>query len=500
MSGTEQLIVLGFDSMDPGIVRTMADAGELPTFRRLLDTGPVAPLLSPRGFFVDDAWRSLWSGLESRRLLTHCWEEVVPGDYGKRICAPENLVPFWRSVVRAGRRVAVVDVPRSVAEEPGEGGIQVSEMMAHDRHLGRRILPPELRQRLVERYPVHPVLGVEPDLPMRFAPDDYVFREGALRTDEEQGHLLRGLLAGADIKCRLLIDLQQSAEWDLFFAVYGEAHSVGHHQWHIHDPGHARHDPALASTLGDPVAQVYRRLDDALATHLRVAGEGASVLVILSHGIGPHHDGTHLLSEILRRLDEVRRTGRCAVGGHAVRPHDTEESRRRQRFFVAPSNDPVGGVRLNLCGRERDGCVAQGREAEDEMRWLSDALTALVNADTGRPAVRCVEPVAAHHPRGGVHAFPDLFVEWNHEAPIDAVTSADVGLIRRVYSGWRTGDHRPDGLLLLREPGGSGPATHAAVRTVDVAPSLAARLGVSLHAVDGTAVPWLASGAAVAPA
>ncbi|HWT13076.1 MAG TPA: hypothetical protein VN231_10020, partial [Allosphingosinicella sp.] len=61
------------------------------------------------------------------------------------------------------------------------------------------------------------------------------------------------------------------------------------------------------------------------------------------------------------------------------------------------------------------------------------------------------------------------------------------------YSHWRTGDHRPDGLLIAAGPGFAAGAELAPVEVEDLGPSVAARLGVELGEADGVVVAWLAS-------
>jgi hypothetical protein len=88
--------------------------------------------------------------------------------------------------------------------------------------------------------------------------------------------------------------------------------------------------------------------------------------------------------------------------------------------------------------------------------------------------------------------LPDLLVEWDWEAPVRSVWSRRLGRIDAEYSGVRTGDHRPGGLLLVRGPG-VAPGRIPPVAITDIAPTVAALLGVRLDDVDGHAIPGLAS-------
>jgi hypothetical protein len=75
----------------------------------------------------------------------------------------------------------------------------------------------------------------------------------------------------------------------------------------------------------------------------------------------------------------------------------------------------------------------------------------------------------------------------------DTVRSPRIGVVHGRYRNWRSGDHSPEGLLLVRGPGMARGARHPDIDMIDLAPSLAARLGVDLPDVDGIPVPWLAT-------
>jgi predicted AlkP superfamily phosphohydrolase/phosphomutase len=489
-----RLMVLGYDAMDPTTVRSLVEDGELPTFRRLLSTAAVARIDNPYGVFVGNTWTSFFSGWSAARTGYHSTDEITPGTYTHRK-TPFNRMrgtPFWRELDHSGRRVAAVDVPHSVANQPTGDGVEVSEWGVHDRHKGPRSFATPDCGDLLDRFGYHPVFGVEPDLARDFSPDDYVHRDGDLRTHAEEAALLADFETGAALKTALSTHVLSSARWDLFISVAGESHAVGHQHWYLHDRDHPRHDAALARSIGDPVAAVYSRLDRSLAAHLKLAGKDTLVLVMLSHGMGPHYDGSAVLTEVLRRLDALRSGIGGPFDGRPPRLYASEGDRRRQRFFRMPNNDHIGGVRLNVRGREPDGRVDADQVAAD-MEWLRAELLDLVNVDTGAPAVRAVERSEDHHPRTPDDAFPDLFVEWNCEAPITTVSSASIGVVHLEAAGWRSGDHRPHGLLLATGAHLGRSALMPPVAMLDLAPTIRAALGMEGGDVDGSPIPWLSA-------
>ncbi len=523
------VVMIGLDACDPTLARELAASGRMPALASLLASGAAAETRNPYGFFVGAIWPTFTTANSVTKTNFHCWEEIEAGTYERRLTKPEGLgPPFWRAIADAGHRVAVVDVPHHRAEGAAADSIEVSEWGCHDRHFGLHSSPPELAGELEREHGLHPVLGIDGHAEREFAPDDYFAREDELRSAEEERRLAAALLEGAEGKRRISLELLERSRPDLFISVFGESHAIGHQLWHAHDPGHPRHDPERARADGDPVAELYAQLDRAVADHVEAAGPGTTVVVLLSHGMSDHFDGTHMLHEVLRRIDAYDSDGHAdptklgaarraylrlpaAVRRGARRPIAAlvrADARRRelpeywafgeedpasQRFFNTPNNTVYGGIRLNLAGREPDGKVQPGAELERVRERLAEDLLELVNVDTGEPAVATVTRTEDHYERAELDAFPDLIVDWNRSAPIETVWSPKTGVVRAPYKLWRTGDHRLEGLLVARGPGiEPGPKSPLAIE--DLGPSLAARLGVELDGVDGRPASWLAGG------
>ena len=517
-----QVVMLGFDALEVGIVRDMATAGKLPTFRRLLDGWACGRIQTPYGLFVGTLWTSFFTARSVALSGFHCWEAVSPASYERRPMTPRELVgrPFWRMLSEAGRRVAVLDVPHARAADP-VNGLEVFEYGCHDRHFGFHTSPPELAAEIMAGVGPHPIFTLEPYLEREFAPDDYAHRAGPFRTPDEEKALLGDLLEGLDRKRRLSTSLLSRGQWDFFLSIFGESHAIGHQCWHVHDAGHPRHDPVNARALGDPVERVYAALDRALADHLALISRDTIVLVLLSHGMGPHYDGTHLLEEVLARIEAAdwprwrptmdfataiprhlrgKMRGMLAPTASAARrrvrfslPRPCFDGdvgpayRASRRFFLSPNNSAHGGVRINLKGREPAGLIEPGREFDRTSEQLRHDLLALVNVDTGGPVVRSVDRTDAHYARASVDALPDLLIQWSVDTPIETVWSPKTAIVHRPYAHWRTGDHRPDGLLLAAGPGIRAGADLGAIAIGDLGPAICALLGAPLNGVGAPA-------------
>jgi len=519
------IALLGFDACDIGVVRKLTQDGKLPTFQRLLGEWAYARVRNPHGFFVNSVWPSFFTGKSAGRLGFHCWETISP-DYERRLTSPLEIrgQPFWCRLADAGRKLAVLDIPHSRAAER-EDILEVSEYAAHDRHFGLRTSPPALRDQIVSQFGFHPVFTVEPYVEKLFAVDDYVHRAGALRTEEEEGLLLRDLADGLPRKLNLSKWIYCQNNWDLFMSIFGEGHAIGHQLWHLHDPTHPRHNSALAHQLGDPVEQIYGGLDRALEEHLAILRPETTVFVLLSHGMRAHYDGTYILEPSLARFDEYDRLGiRGGLGGRMVKfawqrlndasrgafaPTLTAALRRhirihpsppyfendigpaarsRQRYFMSPNNSVFGGVRINLKGREPAGRVSPGVEFDAVCEQLKQDLKALINIETGDSVVRSVERTDVYYQRDRIDELPDLIIDWNHETPVETVWSPKTGVINAPYWHWRTGDHRPGGLLLAMGPNTPAGADLGLIENRDLGSTICALLGVDLADADGSPI------------
>src|SRR4051794_8882670 len=412
MPGPARVMVIALDATEHELVAELAASGDIPTFARLLGEAAAVDTLAPPGTFVTSNWPTIFTARRPDRHGYLCWEEIPIGTYGYRQTTPREIdgVPVWKRLSDAGRRVALLDVPHTIPEPVN--GVMVSEWGCHDRHFGPGSFPDEAVDELTARHGAHPNARPHLDNP-QFAPCDYSFRAGEHRTPEETEALVDALRAGIEQKRRASLELLDRGGWDLFWTVMGESHCVGHQLWHLHDPAHPKHDAALVERIGgDPVRDVYRRLDAVVGDHLERLDPDDTAYVLLPHGMTAHNDGTHLLDHVLHRLDwsldepgrhgaatraaaEVARFVPPPLRPDALRlaaplirrragdsPPDPVPPPGQRRWFMTPNNTVVGAVRLNMAGREPSGRVHPG-DRRKVLRWLAQRLEELVNVDTG---------------------------------------------------------------------------------------------------------------------
>lgn len=515
-----RVVVLGIDAASPLLLRKWAASGNLPTIGTMMERGLSGSVEGVKGYFIGSTWPSFYTGLNPAGHGFHRIIQLRDGtyDFFRPLDDPDDFggIPFWRLASQAGRRVAVLDVPLS-RPEPEINGVQIIEWGGHDVVFGFETTPPELAPEVMAMVGEYPV------------PTNCDHRR---KTPDEFEEFISGLESAIKKKTRLTLDLLAREQWDLFMQVFTESHCAGHQCWHIHDPDHPAHDPKLLDAVGDPLDRIYRALDRAVSEILEQVGD-AVVLLVSAHGMTYYRGAGFLLPEILHRLGVTNRPQAptsAGLGGRlkkavkpiwSVLPTSVKTAVRRPRAgavaggrmprlladvagskcFPVANGHPVGGIRLNLVGREPQGVLRPGEEADAFCEELTQELRAIVDERTGQPLVADVYRTDTLYQGPRLGALPDLLVEWNDRVPTGTrahaegrgatirATSASIGTVEGANSYMRTGDHTPTGWFVFMGADTEQGERNEPVSVMDFYPSLCRLLDLPDPHVDGTAIP-----------
>lgn len=490
MSGPARVVCITLDSAEQTLLRQWVNQGLLPHFGKLLKASVSSATRNPEIIYSGTLWPSFNTGVWPGRHNQYCY--LQPDGYGLRRFLPEHLSvdSIWNALAQQGHRIALIDVPDARLARTSRT-LQVSFWGEHVVRHPLTCWPPSLERE------VRQVAGKDPvgacDL----------FRQ----RPQELRRLKDGLIERATRRTDLALAVLARGPWDLFVLNFSEAHCAGHQLWATRDPTHPQYQAALRSVLGeDPLLDVYQAIDHGLGRIVDALGQDAFLLVLATQGMGPRYDATAALDSVLRRLDgiDVPKASRpietvrklwLQLPGMVRGPfrrvadllYDAPRQRERatRRFFAIPTLGNCGAVRLNLRWREPKGRVEPGLPYHELCDWLERELLSLVNTATGAPAVKRVLRGDFLFAGPFRDQFPDLVIEWDPEAPIPAVRSQRVGELRVESPNPRTGDHRAKGLVLARSADLSPHALEGDIAIVDLAPTLAARLGVEVSGIDG---------------
>jgi predicted AlkP superfamily phosphohydrolase/phosphomutase len=521
-------LVLAIDAASPVLLERWIADGTLPNLRALTEKGLTGTTRNVDGFCVGSTWPCWYTGVTPARHGLHYLVQLRPGSYQLYRPAEEGLVKrdaFWSHLSRAGRRVAVLDVPVSAIDR-SLNGVQTVEWGGHDAIFGLQSHPHDLAAELVSKFGPHPLNASCDEI---------------ARTADGYSDFVARLVAGIRTKTEWTLGLLARGDWDFFVQVFTEAHCAGHQCWHMHDPAHPAHDPILLAEVGDPLRAVYQAIDAGIGRILERAG-GARVLVLSLHGMSHAFGAQFMLRDLLISLGVTQPlrpseepNGRVSFASHArnglravwrtlprsvrdrINPLRTRLRRRassaaplrlgidaqQSRCFPHSNGLAVSGIRLNLAGREPNGVVDQGAAAERFEDTLIQDLLGVVEERSQRPLVRRVLKTREHYAGEQLNVLPDLLVEWDDATPLGSAliaggagatiraVSPRIGSVTGTNEYGRTGEHRPEGFFIAAGPKVPCSRLTRAVSILDFAPTFAKLLDVTLPDTDGSPIPEL---------
>lgn len=405
------------------------------------------------------------------------------------------MQPFWLAL-DPSYRIAVLDLPYATALPTRPNMTTLNGWQCHDA-FGHSALPPELWARLVERHG-QPRMTAEVFGPQTAA---------TLLTQRQE--VLDGNRQFADV-CR---DLLTHDRFDLFLAVFGLVHRGSHYLWDLSQIDRDDGDGPTRAALEGSLDECYTSADEALGRVLDAAPADARVVVFALHGMGPNDGWYEYLSRVLERIHRgpggggapakpgllfrlrqalpwtlVRQVTRRipAAWNQALVPlwssrmHDWSTT----RYFALPM-DYNGYVRLNLKGRDQQGCVDPA-DADRVIAEVDAALRSFRDIDTGKPVIRGTIKVDELIPPSAPRRryLPDLVILWDPPGPVWAssgVVSDQFGEIRwpqgRKLASGRSGNHTPHGWFAAKGPGiPPGPSART-YDTADLMPTVFEWLG-----------------------
>ena len=280
-----------------------------------------------------------------------------------------------------------------------------------------------------------------------------------------------------------------------FFLLYDTPDRLQHMLWRFRDRQHPGYVPDLAKEYLNVIEHHYSRCDKLLDSVLANADENTLFIVLSDHGFNTFRrafdTNTWLHQNGLLALKNGKRPSEdCGIASSDV------DWSRTYAYAVG-----LGGIYLNFRGREREGILEEGTEAERVRHAIQSGLAGIPDAATGCIAVRGVSrreeiysgPYAANAPDLLVNFCPGFRVSWQ-----SAVGGFANSLIEDNMRKW-SGDHIVDpesvpGICFIKTnegaqllPGFSGTGKVPCI--IDLAPTILNYLGVPVpQTMEGTSL------------
>jgi len=277
------IIAIGLDATDPILLEKWMSQGHLKTLNKIRHAG-IYGRLNNTVKYCDVAteiavtellWVMFSTGCQP--LKTGYWDVVkydsdsytITCDMTKGGYDYKEYPPFY--ALGDNYKIAVFDLPvTAISKEVN--GIQTLGWGGHYPYTPSHSNPPELLPEIIQKYGNNPIL---------FNDDGIWWDKAYIKWLE--GALERSISSRAAI-CR---DLLKREPWDLFLAVFGEPHTVGHDLYNRSQPDHPLY-PYLTKggTAPDPLLKTYECIDRAIEEILTEVPENAYLLFFSVHGMG----------------------------------------------------------------------------------------------------------------------------------------------------------------------------------------------------------------------
>jgi predicted AlkP superfamily phosphohydrolase/phosphomutase len=500
-----KVLVIGLDGGTLDIIRPLAEAGRLPTFRRLMEEGAWGVLESTIPPATPPAWASFMTGKNPGKHSVYDMFRMSPsGEVSWANATWVKGIRFWDLLGRDGVRVGIIDVPMTFPPSP-VNGYMISGMFTPSRDV-EFTHPSTLYTDLLKEIGSYPL---ERELVSSFAAGDIL---GGLRSVCEH----------TEKRKQAALFLLRKRDAEFVAVVFRGPDVVQHYGFRFTDEEYRGHYPRRAAKYRKIISQYYEVLDGVIAELLDAVSQSTTTIIMSDHGGGPVwrffyinkwlRDKRLLATRPLPALTTLRpRVKRATIPaaferlgmgglGRLVPPGlrkarfpsvrlrrdptrvlDWSRTRAFADVVASPISITINRRRPGWAGRDIDD-----GECERLRREIADGLLALREPSTGEPIVGRIWTREEIYSGPFLGDAPDLtFLTTDDKyrsqrQPLAPSTIAEP-------DEERLGMHRMEGVLMMRGPAVKAGYAVADARIVDLAPTILHLFGMDIPAdMDGS--------------
>ncbi|RPI35103.1 MAG: hypothetical protein EHM70_00745 [Chloroflexota bacterium] len=409
MSNRNKVLIIGLDGATWTVLAPWIEDGSLPNLAALRRQGSWGELRSTIPPLTAPAWSSFITGKNPGKhgvfhfvALDDDPETTAGGKPeivdGRSIKSPT----LWDILGHHGRKMGAINVPMSYPPRP-VNGFMITCLLTPP-NAPAFTYPPELSKRL-DGYQIDLDRFIEQK---PFARD--LAGERQKRVVKPSLQLVKEFYEMEEKRAQTALELMESEPWDAFMVVFTATDRMGHYLW----PYHRTSDldgSQESQELHEAIYRFYVRLDEHIGELVSKAGSDTEVIIMSDHGMGPiYSKNTHWNNWLYKKgyiqiekssantpdawmlrlglsRDRIRRLVRRIPGlssSKVIQKAKTAQTAsidfKQSKAYYVRIFDPVGGIRINAQGKERQALC-------DE---LMKAVAGIIDPDTGKPIVRQV--------------------------------------------------------------------------------------------------------------
>jgi len=510
-----KILIIGLDGASPDLIEKWMD--DLPNFKKIKENGVFGSLNSTIPPFSCPAWNCFMTGKNPGKIGIFDFQVGLGQFDVSSYPAIVNLtyqdsLSFWDIISDVGLKVGIINVP--LTYPPTElNGFMVSGFLTPP-DATDYTYPEKLRDEIYRFIP-------------NYEPTEFVeMTAPELMRRREEGFLDANSLC-IENTSRISDYLLRNKRWDIFVTVFTPLDRLQHYFWHHMDENHPKYDEGQAQKYRNVIKDFYQKLDGIIGELEGKLDEETNIIIMSDHGFGPAYGYFHI-NNFLRENGflRVEKPGRIKVlsnyilkgSKHLLRfiaklgilelpfikgailgekswirkltPKNIklEHPYMRSRSFLdidwkntkayAFGNNKIF---INLKGRESKGIIEEGDEYEKIVRELKDALYGVRSPLTGKPLFTKIYEKKEIYKGKHTKEAPDLVVMGKE---ISFKMGTGKGEVFEI-PGLQSGDHRQEGLIMMRGPDIKG-GKRISADILDIAPTVLYMEGIAIPSdIDG---------------
>ena len=453
-----QVVVFGLDGATFQVMKPLIAKGKMPNIGRLMAEGTSATLKSTIHPITPSAWASMVTGLNPGKHGVFDFRRRKAGSYELELVngSMRDGRPLWSILNEYGKKTGMLNIPLTYPPDQVDG-FMVSGMDAPSTG-GVITYPRDLYDRIQQ------ALG-------RYIID---FTTIAKSEDEyltKTVNMLDNRIRSFHFLC------DQYPHLDFLFVVFVAPDRIQHAFWKYLDACSPDFHTDKAQRYRSAIERAYTSIDEAIGWAISRFGDQTYYLVVSDHGFGPLYKDVYM-NKWLSDLGLLKFKEEKEVEARRF-PHDVDWNATKAYSFGY-----FGNININLIGREPDGVVSEGQEAEEIKKLIIRELHELRDPESAELIVDRVFRKEELYSGPYFFTAPDLLIIMKnytymtrdaYEHVTDALIGPPMKLNPEVIP--HSGNHNLDGIFILRGKGVKPGGNLARLEIVDIAPTV-------LHLMD----------------
>jgi predicted AlkP superfamily phosphohydrolase/phosphomutase len=259
----------------------------------------------------------------------------------------------------------------------------------------------------------------------------------------------------------------------VFFFYFSSLDLNSHMFWRLMDTKHPEYDAALAAQNGSAIADFYQQIDQVLGEVLPKLDNDTTLLVLSDHGFAPYYRSFNLNTWLLHNGYIKLKRGADLDSNEPFAGVDWTQTRA---YGIG-----LNGFYLNLRGRERNGIVQTGAQADALLTEIKDKLLQVKDPKTGLSVITRVDRANEVYQGPYAASGPDMIVGYNRgyragwKTILGAFPADEIEDNTNPWSGDHCMDYTlvPGVLLSNRKISAESPAL------TDIAPTVLSEFGIA---------------------